>query len=120
VRLKKKLLYIASSSEIAAGKSDPKLERGLAFVSYQSQIDQGFRFIQTRWENDPKFVPGKNVAPGWDPIMGEANGAIRWFTGADPNNPTAQTGLPMDFVVSRGGEYFFSPSISAIRNFISV
>ena len=53
-----------TAAEISSSVSNPNLERGLAFVSYQSQISQGFRFMQQAWANDPNFVTGKNVAPG--------------------------------------------------------
>ncbi|KAH7103750.1 DyP-type peroxidase [Auriculariales sp. MPI-PUGE-AT-0066] len=50
-----------TDQEASSSVSDPKLERGLAFVSYQSAISDGFRFIQNAWANDPNFVGGKNV-----------------------------------------------------------
>ncbi|KAJ7484509.1 Dyp peroxidase [Mycena latifolia] len=79
--------------EVTAGEASShttKIERGLAFVAYQSNIENGFQFLQHSWASNPNFVePGV----GFDPII--------------------------DFVVSRGGEYFFSPSLSAIRNTLS-
>lgn len=42
------------------------------------------------------------------------------MNGYDEADTTQTLGLPTEFVVSRGGEYFFSPSISAIRDVISV
>jgi len=47
-----------------AKKSDPAHERGLVFVSYQSQLEQGFRFLQIPWSNDPDFARHKHPAPG--------------------------------------------------------
>lgn len=95
-------------------------ERGLAFVSYQSNIDLGFQFIQTQWANAINFAPGKNPVPGFDLIFGQNAGATRWMSGADIDNPTWKLKMLFDHVISRGGEYFFSPSISAIRDVISV
>ncbi|KZV93555.1 fungal peroxidase [Exidia glandulosa HHB12029] len=93
-----------------------KSERGLAFVAYQSTIANGFKFLQEAWANKPSFVPGKNVNPGFDPLIGQApNGGPRNVTGLDPANPTGQTTFPTQFIVSRGGEYFFSPPISAFK-----
>jgi len=40
------------------------------------------------------------------------------MSGVDPKNQSKELGLP-NWVVSRGGEYFFSPSISALRDVFS-
>ncbi|KAF8139337.1 DyP-type peroxidase [Mycena galopus ATCC 62051] len=100
-----------------------ELERGLAFVAYQSNIANGFQFLQKSWANNPNFVhplagPGPEV--GFDPIIGANQGAPRLVNGLDPTNAARNFTLIIDFVVSRGGEYFFSPSISAIANTLSV
>jgi len=96
------------------------IERGLAFVAYQSNLATGFHFLQQTWASNPKFVPGKTSGPpGFDPIIGANQGQPRNTTGLDPNNPTGNTTFITDFVVSRGGEYFFSPSISAISTIFS-
>jgi deferrochelatase/peroxidase EfeB len=108
-----------SAAETSTGTSDPNQERGLAFVSYQSQINQGFRFMQQSWANAPSFAPGKSPQPGFDPIIGQNNGGSTFANGLFVNSPSTSVTLP-DFVVSRGGEYFFSPSISAILNTLSV
>ncbi|QRV75637.1 Dyp-type peroxidase family [Ceratobasidium sp. AG-Ba] len=101
-------------------------ERGLAFVSYQSALligaddnvfnSKGFRFIQRSWANNVDFPPNKGFpagkGPGFDPIIGQDNGQPRGTLG---NNEGPQLKMPRDFVVSRGGEYFFSPSIHALK-----
>jgi hypothetical protein len=64
----------------------------------------------------PKLIPP--VTSGFDPIMG--------LNGNNPrtmNDPKAQGGefvLPSDFVVPKGGEYFFSPSISTLRDVFAI
>ncbi|KZV94529.1 fungal peroxidase [Exidia glandulosa HHB12029] len=100
-----------SAAEAAANATTN--ERGLAFVSYQSQLNKGFQFLQNTWANNPGFIFGKNVQPGQDPIIGQNSGAIRSVVGLDPANPTGALSMGQ-FVVSRGGEYFFSPPISAL------
>jgi len=66
------------------------------------------------------FVGGKSdPTPGFDPIIGQNNGGGRFSSGLDPSNPGLDLNL-IDFVVSRGGEYFFTPSIPAILNPICV
>lgn len=57
---------------------------------------------------------GKSENPGFDPIVGAANGKNRAVFGLDPTNPTREMTLVTDFVESQGGEYFFVPPISAI------
>ncbi|KAF7335654.1 DyP-type peroxidase [Mycena venus] len=94
-----------------------EIERGLAFVAYQSNITAGFQFLQHSWANNQKFV---HSGVGFDPIIGANAGAQRPVNGLDPTNTTRNFTLTIDFVVSRGGEYFFSPSISAIANTLSV
>ncbi|KAJ7126012.1 fungal peroxidase [Mycena epipterygia] len=100
-----------------AASNTTSIERGLAFVSYQSNIGQGFQFLQQFWADNTNFVQG-NV--GFDPIIGANDGNQRFVNGLDPTNPAKSTTLTTDFVVSRGGEYFFSPSLSAIANTLSV
>nr|WAW38280.1 DyP-type peroxidase [Auricularia auricula-judae] len=110
-------------AEKAAGKSDPAdgpNERGLAFVSYQAQIAKGFRFLQHSWANNPGFVFNKDVQPGHDPIIGAVAGGQRTMQGFNAADTTQSLTLPVDWVVSRGGEYFFSPSISTVTNVFSV
>ncbi|KAJ7484486.1 fungal peroxidase [Mycena latifolia] len=106
--------------EVTTGEallSTTLIERGLAFVAYQSNIGNGFQFLQRFWADNTNFIHG-NV--GFDPIIGANQGAQRVVNGLDPTNSSRPITLTTDFVVSRGGEYFFSPSLSAIANTLSV
>jgi len=96
-------------------------DRGLAFVSYQSSISNGFAFVQQSWANNTGFPPKAATSNiGFDPIIGQAAGADRALTGFDPKNQSASLDLGIQqFVVPRGGEYFFSPSIDALTNVIA-
>lgn len=80
------------------------------------------------WANAPNFPvnavtsagpipPLDGVVPGFDAIIGQkVGGGIRQISGTNPNDPTTNITLPdQDFVVPRGGEYFFSPSITALK-----
>ncbi|KAJ7592189.1 fungal peroxidase [Mycena floridula] len=108
-----------TAAEQASGVSDPTLERGLAFVAYQSDFHAGFRLLQSSWANTPSFaaarvpLPG-GILPGWDPVIGANEGASRNASGLDPQNLTREFTFQQDFVVSRGGEYFLTPPISAL------
>ena len=60
--------------------------------------------------------------PGFDPIVGQ-NGAdlkgklqARAMTGVNPADTNAAVPLLADWVVPKGGEYFFAPSIAALRD----
>nr|WAW38279.1 DyP-type peroxidase [Auricularia auricula-judae] len=101
------------SDDEAASNTTTQL-RGLAFVAYQAQIAKGFQFLQRAWSNNANFPPRKNVSPGFDVIIGQNKSAVRTTVGLDVNNPTAAISIPQQFVVSNGGEYFFSPPISAL------
>ncbi|KAF8225253.1 Dyp-type peroxidase [Tricholoma matsutake] len=91
--------------------------RGLLFACYQTSITAGFAFLQQSWANNAKFQPFQTTpqVPGLDPIIGQGN---RQMSGADPNNPaTVLSNIPV-FVTPRGGEYFFSPSLKALKQTI--
>ncbi|KAF8597124.1 Dyp-type peroxidase [Ceratobasidium sp. AG-I] len=96
----------------------PVQDRGLAFVCYQSRIAMGFVKQQKDWANKQEF-PSKaatgGVTPGFDPILGQEGGAPRRTADTHGNY---LTGIPQ-FITPRGGGYFFSPSIWAIRHKLS-
>ncbi|KAJ7891556.1 dye-decolorizing peroxidase precursor [Mycena leptocephala] len=108
------------------GSSTTSVDRGLAFVAYQSSIFNGFMFLQSIWINNVGFIFGK-VDPtiGVDPIIGTLGGGPKNISGLNPlvpvdesvdfhDDPWNDVVLPTDYVISRGGEYFFSPSLSGL------
>ncbi|KAF8217810.1 DyP-type peroxidase [Mycena galopus ATCC 62051] len=109
--------YGPEVSAAEAASNTTSTERGLAFVAYQSNIGKGFQFLQKTWADNAGFV---HPEVGVDPIIGALAGAQRVVSGLDPTNSTKTLTLTTDFVVSRGGEYFFSPSLSAIASKLSV
>ncbi|KAF9524199.1 peroxidase TAP [Crepidotus variabilis] len=92
-------------------------DRGLLFTCYQSHIENGFQFLQQSWANTANFPPftGIGNATGLDPLIGQGDRAM---SGLDPLSP--QNVLPIDtFIIPRGGEYFFSPSLKALKENIA-
>ncbi|KAK1221240.1 dye-decolorizing heme-containing peroxidase [Marasmius sp. AFHP31] len=115
-----------TDKEAAAVKTmsdqDPSLERGMAFGSrVPIQLENGFIFVQESLIDDPDFPTGTNT--GVDPLVGSRNqgppadtGDLeRIITGMDWNDHKKPINIHTDFVVARGGEYFFSSSVSAIK-----
>ncbi|KAH8117785.1 Dyp-type peroxidase [Phellopilus nigrolimitatus] len=102
-----------------AREKKTKLTRGLAFVCYQANLVNGFEFLQKKWANTtnfpPKTIDGKAFDSGFDPIIGQNSGKPRETAGLQPKNASAETTLPFDFVVAKGGAYFFTPSITALK-----
>ncbi|HRH50246.1 MAG TPA: Dyp-type peroxidase [Panacibacter sp.] len=88
---------------------------GLLFMCYQSSIENQFEFIQHRWANLGD-IGGRPV--GQDAIIGQgANATVKSLPqqwGIDANKRDVPATF-RDFVTMRGGEYFFTPSISFLK-----
>ncbi|KAE8357036.1 hypothetical protein BDV28DRAFT_144699 [Aspergillus coremiiformis] len=112
--------------EWKARKSDDTKERGLLFVCYQSDIRSGFNFLTTRWASNHHFPDRKahllgGHGPGIDAIVGQklSHHPPRSICLPDGKVPT-ETHLSLDrWVIPRGGEYFFTPSIAALRGYLA-
>lgn len=88
---------------------------GLLFMSYQASIEKQFQFMQTKWVNNEEF-PKAGV--GLDPVIGQGNNASfpqKWFPTFD-SNVGDKDFLFQSFVKLKGGEYFYTPSLSGIKN----
>ncbi|QKX64626.1 uncharacterized protein TRUGW13939_11801 [Talaromyces rugulosus] len=106
-------------------KQETLHNRGLLFVCYQGSIVNSFLNIQKRWCNMRTFPPGKysatnNEEPGLDPIIGQRGPNIVFdMSIVDGNKQTVR--LPLEtWVLNQGGEYFLTPSISALRSISEV
>lgn len=110
---------------------------GLLFLCAQSSIPDQFEFIQVQWANNETFLrPGSGI----DPVIGspapektpEESVKQRWpkFYGSRneldfTKNPPAYTPWYFEkrvgnWVIMKGGEYFFVPSLSALTAFARV
>jgi Dyp-type peroxidase family len=113
-------------------------DRGLIFLAYQTSLVQQFEFITSAWVNNPDFKeasqpPDATQPGGDDPIIGQNNSPnsqgvrdrIREFNltyvdkQGQPKFQRVSTQLmdpaERDWVIPTGGEYFFAPSISALK-----
>jgi Dyp-type peroxidase family len=116
--------------EVAPGETTTKHSRGLMFVCYQTSIERQFEFIQRKYANNPDFVDGKvrpgggPVTPGFDPIIGQAEGdGARQMDEPYPNYPAGSRRttltIPEQFVKLTAAAYFFMPSITALRTVLT-
>ncbi|PYI17504.1 Dyp-type peroxidase [Aspergillus violaceofuscus CBS 115571] len=103
--------------------------RGIYFTCYQSLIRDGFNFLMTRWASNASFPEYKTKTfpdgPGMDPFVNQRlrkdhpEGHISLYDGQNPTK-TVKLNLGISpWVDQRGGEYFFTPSISALREHFS-
>ena len=77
----------------------------------------------TGWCNNPAFPFTEQTpeVPGLDPLIGQTGNDERGLmSGVNPNAPSTTVALTKEWVVSRGGEYFFSPSIKALKETIAL
>jgi len=87
---------------------DDGADRGLCFVFVGASLTRQFEFVQTQWVNDGRAfgAPAEK-----DPLIGA--GGCPFSIPTRPIRRRLQ-GLPR-FVTTRGGEYCFAPSLSALR-----
>ncbi|MGW1157819.1 Dyp-type peroxidase [Streptomyces sp. NPDC002513] len=89
---------------------DDGADRGLMFEFIGAHLGRQFEFVQSEWMNDGVFFGAGNTA---DPVVGAADGKTRYTI---PRRPVRRRLAPLPrFVVTRGGEYCFLPSLSALR-----
>jgi deferrochelatase/peroxidase EfeB len=83
------------------------IDRGLLFLCYQSSLARSFNFVQQSWANARDFPQSGD---GEDPIISQA------LQERDFNLPPQATHLMMArWVFTTAGEFFFSPSIAALK-----
>jgi len=104
-----------TTREALSGHSNPAHPRGLLFKCYVTSIEDQFEFVQQTWANSDDFSqPGAGI----DPIIGQVAGHEAPFRGAAPRSKVPDKKPVFDFgrfVHMEGGEYFFAPSITALK-----
>ncbi|MFG3369267.1 Dyp-type peroxidase [Streptomyces sp. NPDC090032] len=89
---------------------DDGADRGLMFAFIGAHLGRQFEFVQSEWINDGVFFGGNDAK---DPVAGSADDSAGYTI---PRRPVRRrlAALPR-FVITRGGEYCFLPSLSALR-----
>jgi Dyp-type peroxidase family len=89
-----------------AGPVPDTQDRGLLFLCYQASIARSFEFVQQSWANTVDFP---QAGDGLDPIISQDNPAAPFPLPANPHLTTLR------WVTTTGGDYYFTPAISALR-----
>lgn len=89
---------------------DDGADRGIMFAFIGAHIARQFEFVQAQWVNDGKFI---GAPAEKDPLIGPNDGNGQFTIPQQPIRRRMQ-GLP-PFVINRGGEYCFMPSLPALR-----
>ena len=93
---------------------------GLLFMCFQSNINKQFELIQINWANFPHFP---RVRVGVDPLIGQPN---TWDSIKEQQWPKIWGEDELEScrleqcVTLEGGEYFFAPSLSFLRNLSTI
>lgn len=88
-------------------------EHGIIFMAVNASIERQFEFVQQQWIN---YGNDFKLANEKDPLLGNHHGHEDFIIqGTGPDNPPFFCPRVPRFVTTRGGEYFFVPSLTAIR-----
>ena len=91
---------------IADPSVDDQADRGLLFMCLNTDIARQFEFVQTTWLLNPSFATLFNEV---DPLVGPAGQMTV------PDDPLRRMIHVKTFVQMVGGDYFFLPSLPALR-----
>lgn len=73
--------------------------------------------VSPGWANNVAFPIQKPQQPGFDPLIGQAaDPTSRTLSGTNKDDPNKLLKLPAQWIINKGGEYFFTPSIPALKN----
>jgi Dyp-type peroxidase family len=94
--------------------------RGLLFGCYQASIEDQFEFLCNGWMGSstrPRSPGGFDMMIGQNGMPGDRR--ERSCTVFGPGGVPARLATMHDFVVPTGGGYFFSPSVSALKEVLA-
>ena len=89
-------------------------EHGIIFMVLNSSIFRQFEFVHQQWI---EYGNDAHQGSDKDALLGNHDGRGRFFVQGDltPQNPPFVCARLPQFVQLRGGEYFFMPSLTALR-----
>ncbi len=92
-------------------------EHGLQFIALAASISRQFEFIQNAWSMSSTFG---GVQQERDPLFGIREPLLQGeatdnFNRPDPSGPMHKTCCLPQFVMVRGGGYFFMPGLRALQ-----
>ena len=95
-------------------RADPGGDHGIVLLAHCANLFRQFEFVQQQWMNyGLDFNAGNDSCP----IVGAHAPGARFVIAGDARAgkpPFIASGLP-NFVSTRGGDYFFAPSMTALR-----
>jgi deferrochelatase/peroxidase EfeB len=94
----------------ALSEADDEVPRGAYFLFINAKAMATIEFLQQEWINDGKFI---GIGDERDPIIGRHEEGATFTI---PKGPVRQLVRGIEtFNTLRGGEYFFMPSLSALK-----
>jgi deferrochelatase/peroxidase EfeB len=112
--LRRGIAFGPELTEAEAMSGHSSHDRGLLFLAYVTSLENQFEFVQQAWVDTGDFSqPGSGI----DTIIGSTK-LPHVFLGAAPGSkdPDQKPTLRFPFFVEmQGGDYFFAPSLSALR-----
>jgi Dyp-type peroxidase family len=99
-----------------ASDTDDGQDRGIVFIALCADLAHQFEFVQQQWANNGEFANLDESEK--DPIIGGGDGPTKFKMPQSVDGPKWLFKLPR-FVLTRGGEYFFVPSITALRDLLA-
>lgn len=94
----------------ARSEADDEVNRGAIFLFISAKAMTTIEFLQQEWINDGNFI---GIGDERDPIIGLQKESATFTI---PKDPVRRLVRGMEtFNVLRGGEYFFMPSLSALK-----
>lgn len=95
-------------------KTSPDHDHGIVLLAHCANLFRQFEFVQQQWMNyGLDFNAGNDTCP----VVGTHGPGARFVIAGDGKAgkpPFVASGLPQ-FVSTRGGDYFFAPSMTALR-----
>ena len=89
-------------------------EHGIIFMAICASLFRQFEFVQQQWI---QYGLDFNVGNDTCPVIGKHEEGAKFVIASDPDTgkpPFVCANLP-PFVTTKGGEYFFLPSLTALR-----